>query len=124
MWTFRSRQKASTLPVALPLLAVRYAPVLGAGRTAPAGKPFLIPIRVEHQPGSTGGSVSKLTVQVSYDDGTTWRTAPIKLDGGSWVAAVTHPADAGHVSLRAIVADSLGSQVEQTIIRAYLLRSR
>ncbi|MGW4497116.1 S8 family serine peptidase [Micromonospora sp. NPDC004336] len=121
-WTFRSRHQASTLPVFLPLLAVRYAPALEAGRTAPAGKPFLIPIRVEHQPGSAAGTVTGLTVQVSYDDGATWRAAPVVGSGGSWTAAVTHPADAGHVSLRATATDSRGGRVEQTVIRAYLLR--
>ncbi|MGW1062024.1 S8 family peptidase [Micromonospora rubida] len=121
-WTFRSRHEATPLPVALPLLTVRYAPALDAGRTAPAGKPFLLPIRVEHQPGSTSGTVTELAVQVSYDDGKTWRTAPVTRVRGTWAAALTHPADAKHVSLRATAANNQGSQVEQTIIRAYLLR--
>ncbi|MGK5676065.1 S8 family serine peptidase [Micromonospora sp. URMC 106] len=121
-WTFRSRHEATALPVALPLLAVRYAPALDAGRTAPAGTPFPIPVRVEHQPGSTAGTVTGLTVQVSYDEGATWRAAPVVGAGGNWTAVVTHPADAGHVSLRATATDSRGGRVEQTVIRAYLLR--
>ncbi|MEV0805107.1 S8 family serine peptidase [Micromonospora sp. NPDC050200] len=121
-WTFRSRHEPASLPVALPLLAVRFAPALYGGRTAPAGKPYSIPIRVEHQPGSTAGTVTGLTVQVSYDDGATWRAAPVIGSGGNWIAAVTHPADAGHVSLRTTATDSWGGQLEQTVIRAYLLR--
>ncbi|MET8909169.1 S8 family serine peptidase [Micromonospora sp. NPDC004551] len=126
VWTFRSRHQETTLsvplPLPLPLLALRYTPALHEGRTAPAGKPFSIPIRVEHQPGSTGGTVTGLTVQVSYDDGATWQAAPVVGSGGRWTATVMHPADARHVSLRATATDSQGGQVEQTVIRAYLLR--
>jgi subtilisin family serine protease len=122
-WTFRSRHKAVNAPVALPLLTVRYAPALDAGRTAPAGRSFKIPIRVEHQPGSVGGTVTGLTVEVSYDDGATWRTAPLTGGGNSWIASVTHPAGDGHVSLRAVATDSAGGKVEQTLLHAYLLRA-
>ena len=62
-------------------------------------------------------------MQVSYDDGATWQSAPVSGGGSKWTASVTHPAGAGHVSLRAIATDSKGGKVEQTIIRAYLLRS-
>ncbi|MDG4810098.1 S8 family serine peptidase [Micromonospora sp. WMMD1120] len=120
-WTFRSGPVDGTLPTALALLAVRYAPTLAEGRTAPAGRRFVIPVRVEHQPGSTGGTVTDLAVQVSYDDGATWQPATVTRSGGIGVAVVTHPADARHVSLRATAADGQGNQVEQTIIRAYLL---
>ncbi|MDG4788253.1 hypothetical protein O7626_20310 [Micromonospora sp. WMMD1102] len=123
-WTFRSRHNAASLPVALPLMAVRYAPALEAGYAAPAGQPFQIPIRVDHQPGSVGGKVTGLTVEVSYDDGATWKTAPVSGGGGKWLASVTHPTGDGHVSLRATATDSNGGKVEQTIIRAYLLRSQ
>jgi len=122
-WTFRSRHEAVSLPVALPLLAVRYSPALDAGYAAPAGRPFPIPIRVEHQPGSTGGRITGLAVQVSYDDGATWQPAPVRGGGQNWSASVTHPAGAGHVSLRATATDSNGGKVEQTILRAYLLRT-
>jgi len=104
-------------------MAVRYAPALDKEYAAPAGQRFQIPIRVEHQPGSAGGKVTGLTVQVSYDDGATWQSAPVSGGGSKWTASVTHPAGAGHVSLRAIATDSKGGKVEQTIIRAYLLRS-
>ena len=54
----------------------------------------------------------------------TWKTAPVSGGGGKRIASVTHPAGDGHVSLRATATDSNGGKVEQTIIRAYLLRSQ
>jgi len=56
---------------------------------------------VRRQPGAPGAGVRSLTVDVSYDDGKTWQKAPLRRDGGGWVASVRHPAAAGFVSLRA-----------------------
>lgn len=123
-WTFRSRHKAAASPpVALPLMTVRYAPDVDAQHAAPSGQPFRLPILVEHQPSSVHGKVTGLAVEVSYDDGVTWREASVSGAGRNWIASVAHPAGDGHVSLRATATDSMGGKVEQTIIRGYLLRS-
>jgi subtilisin family serine protease len=121
-WTFRSAHENASLPVALPLMAVRFAPVLDENDAAVAGQPFQIPIRVEHQPGSAVEKVTGLTVQVSYDDGATWQAAALTGAGERWTASVHHPAGAQHVSLRAVATDSNDGRVEQTITRAYLLK--
>jgi subtilisin family serine protease len=109
-WTFRS-QTAAVVPggVALPLLAVRFAPR--------PEQPRELPVWVEWQrPGEA--TVRQLTVEVSYDDGATWKpTVLVQRDGG-WVARLDPPAS-GFVSVRARATDSRGSGVEQTIIRAY-----
>ena len=57
-------------------------------------------------------------MQVSYDEGATWRAA--RVVGGK--VLLRHPAGAGSVSFRATVADTKGNSVRQTILRAYLLR--
>ncbi|GGS45729.1 hypothetical protein [Actinokineospora fastidiosa] len=41
--------------------------------------------------------------------------------GDRWHAALTHPADARFVSLRAQAKDTRGNAVDQTIVRAYAL---
>jgi hypothetical protein len=61
----------------------------------------------------------RLSVEVSYDEGKTWRAAEVL-----WNRAVKldHPAGPGSVSLRAKASDRDGNTVEHTIIRAYKLR--
>jgi hypothetical protein len=61
-------------------------------------------------------------VQVSYDDGATWRPVPVLGTGLERTALVFHPRGDGFVSLRASAVDSNGNAVEQTIIHAYALK--
>lgn len=63
-----------------------------------------------------------MSVRVSYDDGGTWQTVPVRRVDGQWLAVLRHPAGAGFVSLRATATDSAGNTVDQTIIRGYRLR--
>jgi hypothetical protein len=63
-----------------------------------------------------GARPKKLTV--SYDEGRTWQRATTH---DNLLVDLTHPAGATSVSLRASATDH-GTTVEQTIIRAYLLR--
>ena len=101
---------------------VRFAPRLDAHNAAPAGRSFQIPVTVRRQPGAPGASVRSLTVDVSYDDGKTWQKAPLRRDGGGWVASVRHPAAAGFVSLRASSTDTSGNTVTHTVVHAYRLK--
>jgi hypothetical protein len=116
-WTFRSAHTDGF--DALPLSAVRLSPALAADNTAPAGKPFVVPVAVQAQNGALY-SPSTLTVDVSYDEGKTWQRATV------WhrsAVLLNHPATATSVSLRAKATDSAGNTVEQTVIRAYKLTS-
>lgn len=115
-WTFRSEHVEKETP--LSLLMIRFAPHLDDLNRAPAGVPYAIPLKVAGQPGGTYGKLTSVTVDVSYDDGTTWRPAPVK----GRTALVQHPDKAGFVSLRATATDDAGNKVEQTIIHAYQLR--
>ena len=117
-WTFRSGHVAGDEPVNLPLMAVRYAPDLDEQNAAPAGRKFRFPVYVQR---NGGGSVNTPKVEVSYDDGATWR--PVRLDrsGSAWQATVDHPRGA-FVSLRSTVSDKEGNKASQTVIRAYALK--
>jgi hypothetical protein len=117
-WTFRSGHADE--PVDLPLSAVRYAPNLDDRNAAPAGRTFRFPVSVQH---NGGGQVNTPTVEVSYDDGTTWRPARLDRKGSTWHATVDHPSGAEFVSLRSSVSDKDGNRSAQTIIRAYALTS-
>nr|WP_239531361.1 S8 family serine peptidase [Micromonospora sp. PPF5-6] len=121
-WTFRSRHVAGDDWIPLPAMAVRFAPPLAVDNSAPAGRTFTIPVTVERQPGAPAAKVAKLTVDVSYDGGQTWRKADLHKQGAGWAAVVRHPAGPGYVSLRATARDSAGNTVTERIIQAYRLR--
>ncbi|GAA3464829.1 S8 family serine peptidase [Saccharothrix longispora] len=120
-WTFASDTVAGKDPRPLPLLAVRFAPVLDRSNRAAAGRPFAFPVYVQRN-GATGAAGVRTAVQVSYDDGATWKPVPLVRLGERWIAAVRHPAGADFVSLKAQARDAEGNSVDQTIIRAYGLR--
>jgi subtilisin family serine protease len=116
-WTFKSATTAEE--TALPLLAVRFAPALDAQARAPRVLPTLVPVTVEH---NTDGKVKSLNVQVSHDDGKAWKSVPVLTLGGRSFVLISHPAGAKAVSLRASATDTAGNAVEQTIVRAFLLK--
>ncbi|MFC6022526.1 S8 family serine peptidase [Plantactinospora solaniradicis] len=120
-WTFRSGPATGETPVRLPLSTVRFSPVLDQENRAPAGRLFSVPVSVHRQPGSVGGGTRSLTVDVSYDDGVTWRKAHVLAVGGTGVVLLQHPNRAGFVSLRAAATDRAGNTVRQTVIRAYAI---
>ncbi|MEU8286807.1 S8 family serine peptidase [Micromonospora sp. NPDC048905] len=122
-WTFRSRHVTGDTPARLPLSAVRFTPPLRVDNSAPAGQDFVVPVRVQRQPGAPAARVQKLTVDVSYDGGKTWATAKlVRSSANGWSALLRHPAGTGHVSLRATARDTAGNTVTQRIIQAYRLR--
>ncbi|XVV06089.1 S8 family peptidase [Actinosynnema sp. CA-248983] len=121
-WTFTSASNGTDTPTLLPLLAVRFAPNLDNTNAAPAGRPFTIPFSVQRNGTTDTGRLNTPTVELSYDDGTTWHRAPITRDGTGWKAIAFHPADAKFVSLRTNISDPQGNSQRQTIIRAYTLK--
>ena len=66
-----------------------------------------------------GARTTKFGLQVSYDDGRTWRTPLLTRIGDHGIAFLRPPAGEGFVSLKASAADAAGNTVEQTIVRAY-----
>ncbi|UIX32407.1 S8 family serine peptidase [Streptomyces sp. GQFP] len=115
-WTFRSATTPEDENTGLPLSVVRFSPDLSLSSTAEAkaGKRFSVPFTVEGA--AAGQRPAKLAFEVSYDDGATWQHA--KAVGTH--LALTHPATAGSVSLRAKLTDRAGNTLVQTIERAYL----
>jgi hypothetical protein len=69
-----------------------------------------------------GARVTGLTLSVSYDDGAMWADVPVTaLSNGRYRAFLQNPppGSAQHVSLRVQAADSGGSGIDQTVLRAY-----
>ncbi|MCS7482756.1 S8 family serine peptidase [Umezawaea endophytica] len=114
-WTFRSAHVDGQQSKSLPLSVVRFLPKLDKKNSAPAGRLIAVPLLVQQNPGADNGRVNRITVDVSFDDGKTWRHAPVI--GRS---AIVHNGPAGSfASLRAKATDSKGNSVENTVIRAY-----
>jgi subtilisin family serine protease len=106
-WTFRSGRVAKR--TMLPLSAIRFTP--GPGN--------VLSFAVQHQSGSAAGPTTAFRLQVSYDDGQTWRNVLCVRVGDRGVAILRPPAAEGFVSLKASAADAAGDRVEQRIVRAY-----
>ncbi|MCP2166354.1 S8 family serine peptidase [Goodfellowiella coeruleoviolacea] len=121
-WTFASDTVAGAEPAALPLTAVRFAPVLDEHNRAPSGVPFPVPLYLQRNGQDKPGEVRELAVWASFDDGATWTAVPVRTVAGQRLAFPHHPRGAGYVSLRASATDAEGNAVEQTIIRAYALK--
>jgi subtilisin family serine protease len=118
-WTFTSEQPDQGSR-ALPMLVVRATTDVDDRGAAPAGGLHLLQLEVERvQPGAA--PVSRLELEVSLDEGATWRSAPVLRVGDHAVALVRHP-DTGFVSLRTRAVDADGNGVEQTVVRAYRVR--
>ncbi|MEU4768897.1 S8 family serine peptidase [Actinosynnema sp. NPDC023794] len=114
-WTFRSDTAANDRYVPLPLSVVRFTPELDAGGAAPKGQALRVPLTVQQQDGVVNGTIGRIDVEVSFDDGATWTAAPVA--GG--VATIANPNAAGYGSVRVKATDSDGNALEHTVIRAY-----
>ncbi|MFF8646210.1 S8 family serine peptidase [Streptomyces sp. NPDC015345] len=120
-WTFTSAETPEEEPSELPLSTVRLAPKLALNGTAPAGGTLTVPLKVAGAAAGTG-KIATLTVKVSYDGGSTWKTAPVTTDTkGARTAKVKHPATAKAVSYRVYLKDTSGNTVTETITNAYRL---
>ncbi|CNG64874.1 Uncharacterised protein [Mycobacterium tuberculosis] len=107
VWNFAVRDDGV---VQLP--SIRFRTRLDTSATAIAGARQELTLTVDRAPHSLP------SLQVSYDDGKTWTPVAVRREGTDWAATFTNPA-AGFVSLRATAAG-----VDQTVIRAYAVRSQ
>ncbi|MCK2213299.1 hypothetical protein MF672_005740 [Actinomadura sp. ATCC 31491] len=117
-WTFRSASTAKR--EALALAAVRFAPEgLDEYNRAKPGSSTRLPIWIERNPGAPAAAVKSIHLQMSVDDGATWRDIRVRAKGSDWTAQMTNPRTVGFVSLRATSTDTAGNTVSQTIHHAY-----
>lgn len=117
-WRFRSGRSEAERTV-LPLVQADYDIAANAYNAVPAGKPYPLFIKPGYQPGATGPGGFTATVEVSYDGGETWSPAPVSEVGGRLRADVAAAGGAGFVTVRVIVTDAAGNQLDQRIDRAW-----
>ncbi|EWT00739.1 peptidase S8 [Intrasporangium oryzae NRRL B-24470] len=121
-WTFRTGQDIGDDWQYLPFLQLGFDVTTDLGNAVKAG-PHEIRLTAAHVAGVVGGgTVQGSTLEVSTDDGVTWRPASLRSTGtGAWVAKVD--VQAGQwISLRAKAWDDKGNAVNQEVIRAYTVR--
>ena len=120
-WEFTSARPTADHEV-LPLLSVDYDLPLSERATAPAGAPFSFGLRFTMPPEVEAAPVVRMTVDISWDGGATWR--PAELHGcppagrQTCTARVVNRA-AGTASLRVTAEDAVGRTVSQTVVDAY-----
>jgi hypothetical protein len=119
-WEFESAATTERTP--LPLWAIRFQPSVDAANRIPARPVTVLPFTVRAQPGAEVGTVTTPSVEISGDDGTSWKPARVVRTGdGRYLAVVRTPAHASYLSVRAKAADTHGNTVDQTILRAVAL---
>ncbi|MFM9588610.1 S8 family serine peptidase [Streptomyces scabiei] len=118
-WGFTSARPHGATSTTLPLLTVRAGGAVDLHSTAPAGRAFRLPLTVQRPTTAERWAVTRLALQVSYDDGRTWKTVPVTRRGTTGSALLHHPNRTGYASLRISAADKTGNTVTQTVLRAY-----
>ncbi|MDX3093425.1 S8 family serine peptidase [Streptomyces sp. ME19-03-3] len=121
-WRFRSAGAEEAR--SLPMYAVRMSPELDEWNRARAGSTLEIPAYVQREAGAPESAIRTFTVEVSYDEGSTWQRAEVKGSGTHRTVKVSHPkhSSGGSVSLRTFVQDAAGNSFRQTVLKAYLLK--
>ncbi|MFG2677604.1 S8 family serine peptidase [Streptomyces sp. NPDC048392] len=124
-WTFRSAATSEDRWTFLPLINLSFDVDTGLAGEVRGGGRLRVGFGAAYVAGAPDtGTIGGGKLEVSYDDGRTWRQ--VRLRGGageaSWHGTLDVPRDAGHVSLRASASDGRGGSVTQEIVRAVAVR--
>ncbi|WP_307804978.1 S8 family serine peptidase [Streptomyces sp. VRA16 Mangrove soil] len=106
----------------LPLMTVRLTPRdLDLSGNAAAGATTRVDLTVQRAPGAAEATVGTPGLEVSWDDGATWKTLKVVpgVSGSPAHADLTAPEGAAFATLRTKVSASDGSSLTQTITRAF-----
>ncbi|MFF9620431.1 S8 family serine peptidase [Streptomyces griseosporeus] len=118
-WTFRSAATPEDRATVLPLINLAYDLGTDLAGTVRAGHRLPVGLRASYVAGAADtGTLGDGRLEVSYDDGKTWRAVPLTGGGASWHGTLTVPRAAASVSLRASARDDRGGRVRQEILRA------
>ncbi|AWS48570.1 serine protease [Streptosporangium sp. 'caverna'] len=120
-WGFTSGAGKTGEMARLPLIQLDYAVDTDmSGKARRHTGLTVIPSHLESGPKSD--TIRAVTLDVSYDDGTTWRRVRLDRGGHGWRADLDAPGKASSVTLRTTAGDLQGNTVTQTITRAFGLR--
>lgn len=122
-WRFHSARTDRSGKV-LPLVQVGYALDADSENAMPAGTSYPLDLSPGYQPGGSGPGRFKALVEVSFDDGKTWRMAPVKGSGSRLRAEIPAAAKPGFATVRVVVTDAAGNRITQQIDRAWRVADR
>jgi subtilisin family serine protease len=118
-WTFRSAAAPGDGWTRLPLINLAYDVGTDLSGDVRGGTRVPVGLHASYVAGAAGtGRLGGGRLEVSCDDGRTWRDVRLSGDGASWRGTLTVPRGAAHVSLRAFARDDRGGSVRQEIVRA------
>ncbi|MDX3849185.1 S8 family serine peptidase [Streptomyces sp. AK02-01A] len=116
-WGFTSATPREGVTQQLPLVQIDYGVTTGQDGTADREAAFLV--TPSHIPGVSNAAVRTDKVELSYDDGKTWRKATLSSSAKGALTHLDAPARAEFVSVRVHASDARGNTVTQTITRAF-----
>ena len=125
-WAFVSSTNDASWFQPLALLQMEYRMDTDLHGDVAAGRSEGIRIKPIPQAGGgpSTGNITSVTLEVSYDDGTTWEPVTLTRGADDWwggaLKLATQPG--GFVSVRATATTDAGFSIKQEIIRAYGLR--
>ncbi|MFF9502111.1 S8 family serine peptidase [Streptomyces sp. NPDC014656] len=120
-WTVRSAETPSDRVTHLPMLNLGFDLDTDLYGDVRAGSRIPVGIFAQYVEDASGtGTIATGGLEVSYDDGATWREVGLKKSrhGASWTGELRIPSGAASVSLRAEAADDQGGTVTQELIHA------
>ncbi|WP_329204578.1 S8 family serine peptidase [Streptomyces sp. NBC_00683] len=121
-WNFTSAHVDGDAKAQLPLLQADYhleGVALDSSVTAGKYHPVSVAFR---NPDGTRAALTKGTVEVSYDEGTTWKKVPAVTYKGTVTGVLKAPKGSKGISLRIHGENSAGSSIDQTVIHAVHVR--
>ncbi|MET7644052.1 hypothetical protein ABZS83_10470 [Streptomyces sp. NPDC005426] len=125
-WTFKSAATPADRWTYLPMLNLGFDVGTDLHGDVRAGSRLDLGIFSECVKGAADtGRITVSTLEVSFDDGATWRSVPpdrVRHRSASWAGSVRVPHDARYVPERASATDDRGGSVEQEIVRAVGVR--
>lgn len=122
-WTFRSAATPDDRWTFLPLINLSFDVDTDLAGKVRGGKKLRIGLGAAYVAGAPDtGEIGGGELEVSYDDGKTWRQVGLRGGAASWHGTLSVPRDAEHVSLRASARDDRGGSVTQEIVRAVAVR--
>ncbi|MGV9286230.1 S8 family serine peptidase [Streptomyces sp. NPDC003719] len=122
-WTFRSAATPEDRWTFLPLINLSFDVDTDLAGEVRGGRKLSVGLGAEYVAGAPDtGTIGGGTLQVSYDDGESWKPVRLTGKGASWHGTLDVPRGAGHVSLRASARDDRGGSVTQEIVRAVGVR--
>lgn len=122
-WTVRSAATPDDRWTFLPLINLGYDIGTDLAGAVRGGSRVQVGLHAEYVEGATAtGTLGNGRLEVSYDDGDTWRTVRLSGERASWKGTLDVPRGARFLSLRASARDDRGGSVSQEVVRAVGVR--